>query len=85
MDICQYDDNAWNKYVVRPILSTSLPLWEIQYQGGLYSFPRLSLCWRFLGGEEGGQEAAESDGDTQPEKPGQPGVETGDWDGPGRT
>ncbi|ELK32841.1 Zinc finger protein ZFPM2 [Myotis davidii] len=34
------------------------------------------------GDEEGVQETAESDGDTQPEKPGQPGVETGDWDGP---
>ncbi|XP_036292668.1 zinc finger protein ZFPM2 isoform X1 [Pipistrellus kuhlii] len=35
------------------------------------------------GDEEGIQETAESDGDTQPEKPGQPGVQTGDWDGPG--
>ncbi|KAM6171649.1 zinc finger protein ZFPM2 isoform 2-T2 [Erethizon dorsatum] len=33
--------------------------------------------------DEGIQEAAESDGDTQPEKPGPPGVETEDWDGPG--
>ena len=52
---------------------------------GLYSFPCLSLCWRFLGVEEGAQEAVESDGDTPPEKPGQPGVEAGDWDGPGRS
>lgn len=47
-------------------------------------FP-FSLGVVFLGDEEGVQETAESDGDTQPENPGQPGVETGDWDGPGRT
>ncbi|XP_005382056.1 PREDICTED: zinc finger protein ZFPM2 [Chinchilla lanigera] len=35
------------------------------------------------GDDEGVQEAAESDGDTQPEKPGPPGVEAEDWDGPG--
>nr|XP_035933762.1 zinc finger protein ZFPM2-like isoform X3 [Halichoerus grypus] len=35
------------------------------------------------GDDEGVQETAESDGDTQSEKPGQPGVETDDWDGPG--
>ena len=39
----------------------------------------------FSGDDEGVQETAESDGDTQSEKPGQPGVETDDWDGPGRT
>ncbi|XP_049710242.1 zinc finger protein ZFPM2 isoform X1 [Elephas maximus indicus] len=35
------------------------------------------------GDDEGIQEMAESDGDTQSEKPGQPGLETDDWDGPG--
>ncbi|KAJ8785097.1 hypothetical protein J1605_007653 [Eschrichtius robustus] len=35
------------------------------------------------GDDEGVQETAESDGDTQSEKPGQPGVEIDDWDGPG--
>lgn len=45
----------------------------------------LSLCWYFPGDDEGVQETAESDVDTQSEKPGQPGVETDDWDGPGRT
>jgi hypothetical protein len=44
-----------------------------------------SLCWCFSGDDEGIQETAESDGDTQSEKPGPPGVETDDWDGPGRT
>ncbi|XP_011889402.1 PREDICTED: zinc finger protein ZFPM2-like [Cercocebus atys] len=34
------------------------------------------------GDDEGIQETAESDGDTQSEKPGQSGVETDDWDGP---
>lgn len=38
----------------------------------------------FSGSEEGIQEAAESDGDARSEKPGQPAVETEDWDGPGR-
>ncbi|XP_054983691.1 zinc finger protein ZFPM2 isoform X2 [Sorex araneus] len=33
--------------------------------------------------DEGAQDTAESDGDTQLEKPAQPGVETDDWDGPG--
>nr|XP_023504627.1 zinc finger protein ZFPM2 [Equus caballus] len=35
------------------------------------------------GDDEGVQETAESDGDTQSEKPGQTGVEADDWDGPG--
>jgi zinc finger protein ZFPM2 len=38
-----------------------------------------------LGDDEGIQEPAESDGDSHSDKPGQPGVETDDWDGPGRT
>nr|BAC28166.1 unnamed protein product [Mus musculus] len=37
------------------------------------------------GDDEGIQEPAESDGDSHSDKPGQPGVETDDWDGPGRT
>lgn len=38
----------------------------------------------FSGNEEGIQEAAESDGNTRSEKPGQLAVEAEDWDGPGR-
>lgn len=43
------------------------------------------MGWYFPGDDEGVQETAESDGDTQSEKPGQTGVEADDWDGPGRT
>ncbi|KAL6039731.1 hypothetical protein STEG23_000343 [Scotinomys teguina] len=34
------------------------------------------------GDDEGTQQPAESDGDSHSDKPGQPGVDTDDWDGP---
>lgn len=44
-----------------------------------------TLCFDELTGEEeGSQEAADSDGDAQLEKPGPRTLETEDWDGPGK-
>lgn len=73
----------YNKPVIRYMVRTSLyECVNVKERALLIFF--LSLCWCYPGDDEGIQETAESDGDTQSEKPGQPGVETDDWDGPGR-
>lgn len=67
------------RYVIRTALNEDV---NVKERSLLIFF--LSLCRCFPGDDEGIQETAESDGDTQSEKPGQSGVETDDWDGPGR-